>query len=69
MTLRFVNCRPAKAAENIQTEVNRELRRLTNIMGRFAEIVVGAVMKGFNWANAGWAALLLHAGPGHGAAL
>ncbi|MEZ4736026.1 MAG: hypothetical protein R3E79_53740 [Caldilineaceae bacterium] len=38
----------AKATEKIQQEVGRELRRMTNIMGRFAEIVVGAVMKGFH---------------------
>jgi len=37
-----------QSAENLQGEVRKELRRMTNIMGRFAEIVVGAVMKGFD---------------------
>ncbi|MEM7537245.1 MAG: AsnC family protein [Chloroflexota bacterium] len=37
-----------QAAKNIEAEVNSELRRMTNIMGHFAEIVVGAVMKGFD---------------------
>ncbi|MEM7533284.1 MAG: AsnC family protein [Chloroflexota bacterium] len=37
-----------QAAKNIELEVRSELRRMTNIMGHFAEIVVGAVMKGFD---------------------
>ncbi|MEM7535595.1 MAG: hypothetical protein AAF639_25690 [Chloroflexota bacterium] len=37
-----------QAAKNIETEVSGELRRMTNVMGHFAEIVVGAVMKGFD---------------------
>ncbi|MEM7133166.1 MAG: Lrp/AsnC family transcriptional regulator [Chloroflexota bacterium] len=37
-----------QAANNIKTEVSQELGRLTNIVGHFAEIAVGAVMKGFD---------------------
>ena len=37
-----------QAANNIKSEVSQELGRLTNIVGHFAEIAVGAVMKGFD---------------------
>ncbi|MEM7531007.1 MAG: hypothetical protein AAF639_02420 [Chloroflexota bacterium] len=37
-----------QAAENVETDVRSELRKMNNIMGHFAEIVVGAVMKGFD---------------------
>lgn len=36
-----------QALKNIERQVNEELGRERNIIGRFAEIVVGAVMKGF----------------------
>ncbi|MEM7531101.1 MAG: ATP-binding protein [Chloroflexota bacterium] len=37
-----------QAGQNIKNDVSSELRKMRNIMGRFAEIVVGAVMKGFD---------------------
>ena len=37
-----------QAVNNIKREVSQELGRLTNIIGHFAEIAVGAVMKGFD---------------------
>jgi len=36
------------ATKTLQADVNSELGQMRNIVGRFAEIVVGAVMKGFD---------------------